>query len=55
LYERIRERHYDDPNTLPLRRRGIYCALLAGIRHCEATLAWVDESLALIEAGDALQ
>lgn len=44
LYQRIRERNYARPDTLPLRRRGIYLALLAGIRHCEMFLAWVGES-----------
>jgi DNA-binding PadR family transcriptional regulator len=44
LYRRIRDRHYASPGSLPLRRRGIYLALLAGIRHCEMFLAWAGES-----------
>ena len=44
LYRRIRERHYAHPEQLPLRRRGIYLALLAGIRHCEMVLGWVSEA-----------
>ena len=44
LYRRIRERHYAGPAALPLRRRGIYLALLAGIRHCEMYLDWVAEA-----------
>ena len=52
LYQRIRRNHYADPAALPPRRRGIYCALLAGIRHCEMTLKWVEESLPLLELGE---
>ncbi len=48
LYERIRRRHYADPGTLPVRRKGVYLALLAGIRHGEQYLAWCDESLRLL-------
>ena len=48
LYERIRRRHYAKPDTLPLRRKGVYLALLAGIRHGEQYLAWCDESLRLL-------
>lgn len=49
LYQRIRERHYADPGSLPVRRRGIYLALLAGIRHCETRLAWAEEAETLLE------
>lgn len=48
LYRRIQERHYATPSTLPLRRRGIYLALLAGIRHCEMFLDWARESEAIL-------
>ena len=48
LYQRIRRRHYAEPGELPLRRQGVYCTLLAGIRHCEMRLAWIDECLDLI-------
>jgi DNA-binding PadR family transcriptional regulator len=48
LYERIRRRHYPDFAALPLRRKGVYLALLAGIRHGEQYLAWCDESLRLL-------
>ena len=44
LYRRIRERNYASPENLPLRRRGIYLALLAGIRHCEMFLGWASDS-----------
>ena len=50
LYERIRRRHYQDHETLPLRRRGVYLALLGGIMQGEQYLAWCDEALALLAA-----
>ena len=50
LYERIRRRHYQDQQTLPLRRRGVYLALLGGIMQGEQYLAWCDEALALLAA-----
>ncbi len=53
LYEKIRERRYAKPQQLPLRQRGIYCALLAGIRHNEMYLDWIDEALALMPADSA--
>jgi DNA-binding PadR family transcriptional regulator len=48
LYRRIRDRHYRHPDRLPLRRRGIYLALLAGIRHCEMYLDWAAEAEAIL-------
>ena len=45
LYERIRRSHYDDPESLPIRRQGVYLALLGGIRHGEQYLQWCDEAL----------
>lgn len=48
LYERIRVRHYSDPQKLPLRRRGVYLALLGGIMQGEKYLAWCDEALDLL-------
>ncbi|TXS90221.1 PadR family transcriptional regulator [Parahaliea maris] len=45
LYEKIRRRHYDDPESLPIRRKGIYLALIAGIRQGENFLQWCDEAL----------
>ena len=50
LYERIRRRHYADHETLPLRRRGVYLALLGGIMQGQQYLAWCDEALALLAA-----
>ena len=48
LYERIRRRHYADPEALPLRRKGIYLALSSGISQGRQYLAWCDEALALL-------
>ncbi|WP_116366149.1 PadR family transcriptional regulator [Parahaliea mediterranea] len=48
LYEKIRRRHYDQPQALPLRRKGVYLALIAGIRQGEQFLAWCDEALELL-------
>ncbi|GAB3278218.1 PadR family transcriptional regulator [Parahaliea aestuarii] len=48
LYEKIRRRHYDKPEALPLRRKGVYLALIAGIRQGEQFLAWCDEALELL-------
>ena len=48
LYRKIRDRRYAHPEQLPLRQRGVYCALLAGIRHGEMFLEWIDEALALV-------
>lgn len=48
LYERIRRRHYADPEQLPLRRKGVYLALLSGISQGRQYLAWCDEALALL-------
>lgn len=50
LYERIRRRHYGDPNTLPLRRKGVYLALLGGITGGKQYLAWCDEALSLLSS-----
>ena len=50
LYQRIRDRRFADPASLPLRQQGVYCALLAGIRHCEWTLSWVEEVRPLVDA-----
>ena len=48
LYEKIRRRHYANPETLPTRRKGVYLALALGIRHGEQFLAWCDEALLLL-------
>lgn len=48
LYERIRRRHYALPADLPLRRKGVYLALLSGISQGRQYLAWCDEALALL-------
>ncbi|MEE4383280.1 MAG: PadR family transcriptional regulator [Pseudomonadales bacterium] len=48
LYERIRERHYAEPERLPDRRKGIYLALAAGIRQERMFVDWCEEALALL-------
>ena len=48
LYEKIRRRHYDDPRTLPVRRKGVYLALALGIHQGEQFLAWCDEAMDLL-------
>lgn len=48
LYQRIRMRHYSDPQGLPLRRKGVYLALIGGIGQGEQYLSWCDEALALL-------
>jgi hypothetical protein len=48
LYERIRRRHYDDPTSLPVRRKGVYLALMAGVSQGEQFLQWCDEALTLL-------
>lgn len=48
LYRKIRDRRFARPEQLPLRERGIYCALLAGIRHSEMFLSWLEECEAVV-------
>ena len=48
LYERIRRRHYADPETLPLRKKGVYLALQSGITQGRQYLVWCDEALRLL-------
>jgi DNA-binding PadR family transcriptional regulator len=52
LYEKIRRRHYAQPEQLSVRRRGVYLALLGGIRHGEQFLAWCDEVLEMLATVD---
>ncbi|HEY7775067.1 MAG TPA: PadR family transcriptional regulator [Kineobactrum sp.] len=48
LYEKIRRRHYMAPEALPIRRKGVYLALLAGISQGQHVLAWCDDALAML-------
>ena len=48
LYLKIRERRYAQPERLSLRRRGVYLALLAGIKSCEAYLDWCAQARELL-------
>lgn len=53
LYEKIRLRHYDDPQNLPTRRKGVYLALASGIAQGEQFLAWCDEAMELLATVEA--
>lgn len=48
LYEKIRRRHYNVPESLPTRRKGVYLALALGIHQGGQFLAWCDEALVLL-------
>lgn len=48
LYEKIRLRHYADPLSLPIRSKGVYLALTAGIAQGEQFLAWCDQALEVL-------
>jgi len=48
FYEKIRMRHYADPVSLPVRHKGVYLALVAGIGQGQQFLAWCDEALTLL-------
>ena len=48
LYERIRRSHYDDLDSMSIRRQGVYLALLGGIRNGEQYLQWCDEALKVL-------
>ena len=48
LYEKIRRTHYDNPDALPTRRKGVFLALRAGIGAGEQFMQWCDEALALL-------
>ncbi len=48
LYEKIRRRHYPDPQSLPARRKGVYLALVYGISQGEQFMAWCDQALELV-------
>ncbi|MEH6581749.1 MAG: PadR family transcriptional regulator [Halioglobus sp.] len=54
LYERIRRRHYDDPEALPIRRKGVYLALAAGVSQGEEFLRWCDDALTMLARVEAL-
>lgn len=48
LYRKIEQRHYREPKTLSLHRRGIYLALAAGIRQEQGCLEWCEEAIELL-------
>ena len=48
LYEKIKRVHYQNPESLPLRRKGVYLALDWGIQQGEQFLQWSDGALELL-------
>lgn len=54
-YEKIRLRHYGDPQSLPTRSKGAYLALSRGLGHGQQFLAWCDEALELIGSVDGVK
>jgi len=48
LYEKIRMRHYGEPEKLPIRHKGVYLAVAAAVSQGEHFLAWCDHALALL-------
>jgi len=48
LYRKIESRNYAEPLKLPDQRKGVYLALLAGIRQEEASLLWCEDALSLL-------
>ena len=48
LYQKIKSRNYAVPSKLPDKKKGIYLALLAGLRQEEASLVWCEDALALL-------
>lgn len=52
LFERIRSRHYSDPDHLPDTRKGVYLALVAGIREERMFIDWCEEALDLLATLD---
>jgi DNA-binding PadR family transcriptional regulator len=55
LYEKIRLRHYNDPDSLPTRHKGVYLALTAGISQGEQFLAWCDQALELLSTIEEME
>jgi DNA-binding PadR family transcriptional regulator len=52
LYEKIRRGHYQDPVSLPVRRRGVYLALAWGIASSEQFLQWCDTALQMLATSE---
>jgi len=49
LFRKIESRQYLDPENLPLRKKGVYLALQAGILQTETSILWCDNSLSLLK------
>ncbi len=50
LYEQIRRGHYENPESLPVRRKGVYLALDWGIQQGEQFLQWCDSALEMLSS-----
>ncbi|MGI9288557.1 MAG: PadR family transcriptional regulator [Pseudomonadales bacterium] len=48
LYRRIRHKHYANPKLLPNTKKGVYLALLAGIRQQEFFQQWCNDARSLL-------
>jgi len=55
LYERIRRSGYDDPDSLPVRRKGVYLALTAAVSQGEQFLQWCDPALEMLAKVESRQ
>ena len=53
LYEAIRRRHYAEPESLPVRHKGVFLALSSGILQGEQFLAWCDQALEMLAGVEA--
>ena len=51
-FEKLRVKHYDDPQSLPTRSKGVYLALIRGLGQGQQFMAWCDEALDLIGTVD---
>jgi DNA-binding PadR family transcriptional regulator len=47
-FEKLRVKHYNEPQLLPTRSKGVYLALIRGLGQGQQFLAWCDEALELI-------
>ena len=50
LYEKLRRGDYADPEELPLRRKGVYLALMAGMSEGQYFLQWCDMALNMLRS-----
>lgn len=48
VFEKLRIKHYNDPQSLPTRSKGVYLALIRGLGQGQQFMAWCDEALELL-------